>query len=167
MTNPAPNWTRIRRHYAAYQHAILSAPANVWAIDPYAWDHEAGIFLTPIEVGLWHDIRSEGAVMYPQYPVGPYFVDFASPVAKVAIECDGAAWHVGNEERDGIRQARIEALGWEVHRITGRECLKDFEEQIDPETGRSTWIAGSARTLIRDVCRRHGISTLDVVGRAE
>jgi hypothetical protein len=48
---------------------------------------------------------SVALVLYPQYPVGRYFVDFGNPVHKVAIECDGARWH--SYRRDGARSGRM------------------------------------------------------------
>jgi hypothetical protein len=150
-------WRRVREHYRRNLGAILRCPASEWALDIYAWDHDAGIRLTPIETSLWHDIRAEAAVLYPQFPVGRFFVDFANPVAKVAIECDGAKWH-SDPAKDTARQAEIEALGWTVYRISGRDCHTDFTEHENPDSGRIWREPGPARLLIREVCARHGIS---------
>lgn len=53
------DFPRIREHYRSLAADIAAGEA-----DPYAWC-EAGIELTPIEFGLWQDIRAEGAVFYP------------------------------------------------------------------------------------------------------
>jgi very-short-patch-repair endonuclease len=45
-------------------------------------------------------------------------VDFAYPVARIAIEIDGARFH--DERRDIDRQNTIESLGWRVLRFTAR-----------------------------------------------
>lgn len=97
--------------------------------DPYEaglWDH-----LTPIEEWLWQDIRSAGHMpMVMQYPVGPYFLDFANPRLKVAIEADGKAFH--DPAKDALRDAKLwNEFGWKVYRVSGREChriLPDPEE---------------------------------------
>lgn len=125
-------WNRIRKHYARNTPAILKAAANDWAIDPYAWN--GFIELTPIEQALWVDIRSLNAVFYPQYPVGNFFVDFANPVAKVVIECDGRAFHL-DKEKDADRDAILNSMGWVVFRFTGSECVKDRDEETgEPST---------------------------------
>lgn len=109
-----------RKFYEQHADAILGAKRNEWGIDPYLWD-EAGIQLSPIEAALWCDIRETEAVLYPQYPVGRFFVDFGNPVARIAIECDGKVWHQ-DKAKDAARQAEIEDMGWDVYRFTGAEC---------------------------------------------
>jgi len=115
------HWDLVRKFYAHYEPKILAAGANEWGMDTYAWDHEAKIVLTPIEASLWHDIRAADAVLYPQYPVDRFFVDFGNPIAKVAIECDGKTWHQ-DKAKDDVRQSLIEARGWTVYRFTGSQC---------------------------------------------
>lgn len=111
----------IRKHYAERAHLIVNA--SDWDLDPYEWDTpKSGIRLTPIEAAVWEELRNQDVVMYPQYPVGRYFVDFGNPVAKVAIECDGAAWHK-DVEKDSRRQSEIVSMGWRMYRIGGRDCL--------------------------------------------
>lgn len=143
------DWSRIRRFYDQYQLAIKAAGRNEWADgDAYLWDHRGGIQMTPIETWLWSDIRALDAVLYPQYPVGRYFVDFANPIAKVAIECDGAEWH-NDKAKDAARDAELEAMGWTVYRISGSDC----RTEQDQETGKS----GKAYLWLKDITGRHGI----------
>lgn len=145
-------FARVRAHYKRHHAAIMSSPDD-WFDDAYSWGHEACIVLTPIEQALWHDIRAERLVLYPQYPVGRFFVDFGNPVWQVAVECDGARWHV-DAEKDADRQQQIEALGWSVYRITGRDCMTDAEE-ADDDLGRTVVRAGAARRFIRNIAARH------------
>lgn len=147
-----PDFERIKRHYRDNLPAIVSGGANGWGIDPYAWDHEAGISMTPIERALWSDIRAVGLVMYPQFPVGRFFVDFGNPVAKVAIECDGAAWHQ-DKKRDEERQARIEAMGWTVYRLSGVECFADGQEVESP--GRVRFEPSNAARMLSAIRAQH------------
>lgn len=147
MTLLTNDFDAIRVHYGRWRKAILAAPKNEWGIDPYAWD-AAGFVLTPIEAALWHDIRSADAVFYPQYPVGRFFVDFGNPVARVAIECDGRAYHQ-DADRDKRRQREIEAMGWTVYRLTGSECRTDFDEAAMEN--------GAARKLIDRIVAAHGV----------
>lgn len=157
IANAQTSWDRARRHYEKHGVRILSTPADQWALDPYAWDFEAGLKLTPIEQSLWFDIQAESAVLYPQFPVGRYFVDFGNPVAKVAIECDGAAWHT-DKAKDEDRQQAIEALGWTVYRITGSDCNKVDAYSVD-DLGIDRVEFGPARLLMREIVRRHGIAS--------
>lgn len=157
-TDLTARFKRIRAFYAELHDAIMANGCE-WADgDAYAWDWQGRITLTPIERALWHDIRGEDCVMYPQYPVGRFFVDFGNPAARVAIECDGERWHT-DKARDAQRQAEIEAAGWTVYRISGRDCFTDFEETED-ENGGPLIKAGAARQLIRHVCRMHDIKRL-------
>lgn len=127
------DWNRIREHYRIRREKILAQPSYRWGIDPYAW-MSAGITMTPIENGVWHDIRCEGMVLYPQYPVGRFFVDYANPVARVAVECDGAAYHQ-DKEKDARRDRELSQMGWTVYRISGRDCLITYDEKDEDPNG--------------------------------
>lgn len=138
----------LREFYANANSEILQAQSNEWGIDPYEVDW-LKVF-TPIEYALWQDIRQEGLVMYPQYPVAGFFVDFANPRARVAIECDGAAYHT-DAAKDSARDTKLRSFGWSVYRITGRDCKTD----TDPETMQ----IGAARAFVRSICSRHTVSS--------
>lgn len=154
MINTPAYWQRIRAHYKQHAAAIEGS-AEHWGIDPYAWDHDAGIVMTPIESALWHDIRAEGAVLYPQYPVGRFFVDFASPAACVAIECDGAAFHT-DKAKDAARDAELVKAGWTVYRISGSECIKDTIV-TENEFGAPVVELSAARLLVRWIADTYSI----------
>jgi very-short-patch-repair endonuclease len=57
-----------------------------------------------------------------------YYVDFAIPKLKLAIECDGAAYHstVAQVRRDKKRQAEIEEQGWTFLRFSGSQIVTDM-----------------------------------------
>ena len=143
----------LRGFYKAAAPTIARRPAHQWAIDAYEVDW-LRVF-TPIEQALWYDIRLCGAVLYPQFPVGRYFVDFGHPVAKVAIECDGKI-HNEQLEADAERQAEIERAGWKVYRITGRGCFDAGRTWFDDE-GTERAEPSAAERLIREAIARHGI----------
>lgn len=143
------NWTRIRAHYQRTLPVILAGKKNEWAIDPYAWDSlESVIIFTPIEEWLWHEIRAVDVVMYPQFPVLSFFVDFASPKAKVAIECDGAAYH--DAAKDAERDEKLRAAGWIVYRISGADCRNG----VGFESGEHS----RARNFIKRIAASHNIA---------
>lgn len=141
------NWNAIRAFYRECQDDILEAGRNEWGIDPYLWSGAGIIHFTPIEAWLWHDIRAVDAVLYPQYPVGRFFMDFANPAAKVAIECDGAAYH--DPTKDAARDAGLIRLGWTVHRFPGWMCRQDSE----PETGEPS----ECYRRLQQIAEEHGI----------
>lgn len=149
-------WNQVRRHYAMFEADILAAPANEWAIDPYAWQFLAGVSMSPIEAAMWGEMRVEGVVFYPQYPVGRFFVDFGNPVARVAIECDGRAFHQ-DWAKDRARQDEIEAAGWRVYRLSGRACLQESLEVEDRETGEIVDDFSASRQLLRHLADTHGL----------
>lgn len=95
--------------------------------DPYFMDWE----FTPIEHNVWGDIRSLGLPLYPQVPALNYFLDFACPMLKIGVECDGKAWH--NHDLDKARDARLAAAGWMIFRIEGHECKRMVEPWIEYE----------------------------------
>src|SRR3990167_5100423 len=78
----------------------------------------------------WDDIRLIGAPLYPQFPVGPYFLDFADPVKKIAIEIDSAKFHL-DEQKDDRRQKEIESLGWKVYRFNWNDLLDVARWSLD------------------------------------
>ena len=121
----------IRDYYHAADRDIRRAGADEWGVSVYEADWIR--LFSPIEYALWHDIRNWNAILYPQYPVGRYFVDFGNPIARVAIECDGAKWHQDGQ-RDAVRQRAIEDLGWSVYRISGGDCKKDFDEETKEQS---------------------------------
>lgn len=136
----------IRGMYTDFHDDIAAAGPREWGVDPYIVDWPA--LFTAIEYALWCDIRAAGIVMYPQYPVLGYFVDFGNPCARVAIECDGRAYHQ-DRGADWKRQREIEAQGWTVYRITGRDCLSDF----DPDER----AFGESQKFIDRIARAHNL----------
>ena len=74
-----------------------------------------------LDVALAQQIQAEG-----------YRIDFAlwhgSDGQRVAVECDGHAFHDGDREaaeRDKARDRRLIVAGWQVLRFTGRELVRD------------------------------------------
>ena len=149
-----PNWNAIKAFYLRHQDKILRS-ASEWGVTPYSWEVDAGVTFTPIESAFWSDIRMEGAVLYPQYPVSRFFVDFANPVARVAIECDGKLFHT-DKEKDARRDEELTELGWTVYRFTGSECMKDTEYEED-EDGYEVVVLAPVRLALRNIVDIHRI----------
>jgi hypothetical protein len=155
----ANQWDRIRDHYDTHRAEIESTASNRWAIDPYAWCSDGLIEMSPIERMFWCDIRFEGVILYPQFPVVGYFVDFGNPVAKVAVECDGKEFH-RDADRDARRQRNIELAGWSVYRLSGKACLSCDEYEEDEYGVERVVKLASGRSLLREISAKHLVSML-------
>jgi very-short-patch-repair endonuclease len=142
----ASYWNNIRNFYKSVNPQIMAEKANIYAVDPYGVDVE----MTPIERMMWSDIRSLGAVFYPQYPLSGVFVDFANPVAKVAIECDGKSFH--NPIKDKFRDEKLVGLGWTIYRISGSDCVKDGVFIDDDK-----YELSPGEVLIKHIKKTHGV----------
>lgn len=81
----------------------------------------AGEFwMSPIEVKLYEAMSQEELSPIPQYCVEGYFVDFAFPRERLAVEADGAEYHKGaRRQRDRKRDWILRRSGWKVLRFYG------------------------------------------------
>jgi very-short-patch-repair endonuclease len=127
MDDPAMR-RRIRETYQVSMSEIISQYPRY---DPYFGFEWSAIF-TPIERNVWGDIRDLGLPMYPQFPVGPYFIDFADPVKKLGIEVDSRRYHQ-DWEQDHTREQALEQQG-------GRLSALQAETRMRSRT-RRTWSA--------------------------
>ncbi len=75
---------------------------------------------------LLRDRRISGAKFRRQYPIGPYFADFACISLKLVIEVDGDH-HAFQVEADARRTAAIEREGWRVVRFWANEVVQNPE----------------------------------------
>ncbi len=75
---------------------------------------------------LLRDRRIGGAKYRRQYPIGPYFADFACISLKLVIEVDGDH-HAFQVEADARRTAAIEREGWRVVRFWANEVVQNPE----------------------------------------
>jgi very-short-patch-repair endonuclease len=119
-----------------YSRANLR-PINGVPISPYSLRLPWMSLMSPIEDLVWGAIRFLGLPLYPQYPIGPYFADFADPERKLVIEVDSIRWHK-DLEKDARRDADMRKLGWMVVRIPSRMVYKNREDFTD-ENGNVDW----------------------------
>lgn len=152
-----PAWyEHFRQHYIDLWPAVKALPPDQWAMPPNAFEWNE--LMSPIELLVWGYIREEGVVLYPQHPVAGYFVDFGHPKVRVALECDGKAFHQ-DKAKDAARQRAIEAKGWTVYRLRGNECTVQYADRIDSETGEAYEPPSPAQELIRLLGREYGLSS--------
>lgn len=154
-------WRRLRVNYVLMTRRVAAGVDDWMTGDPYQIADWLMLF-TPIEEAAWQDIRSSGLPMWPQLPVGRFFLDFGNPVAKVALECDGAAWH--DPKKDAERDSWLEEHGWQVFRAPGWRCLRVMDrpgrwDEMDREE-REAWIekarAETLSGILREIRARFG-----------
>ena len=68
-----------------------------------------------------------------QYNVLSYWIDFAFPSIKLAVECDGERWHSTEEQiaKDKKRDEKLEAEGWTVMRLKEKEVINDVDKVVN------------------------------------
>lgn len=74
----------------------------------------------------WSKLHDHPSVMlYPEYPVGKYFLDFGNPALAIAVEIDGENYH--NKEADFQRDIALLRQGWIVFRVPAKELFWNAE----------------------------------------
>jgi very-short-patch-repair endonuclease len=84
-----------------------------------------GDFESPFEAAVAQHLASKGWTVHPQIGVSGFRVDLgivdpdAAGSYLAGVECDGATYHRGAtaRDRDRLRQAVLEGLGWRILRI--------------------------------------------------
>jgi very-short-patch-repair endonuclease len=82
------------------------------------------------EVALWREIKGNKLKVRfsRQIPIDQYIVDFYCKDLKLAIEVDGAIhFEEGHEEKDVIRQERLESLGVVVLRFSDLDVRNNLD----------------------------------------
>lgn len=135
-------WSILRQAYALQLPLILAAreKSDKNRVSPNFLDWD----FTPIEFNAWRDIRWLCLPLFPQFPVGNCFIDFADPYLKIGVELDGRDYH--SVEKDEPRDAKLWEQGWRIFRIPGRESLP---APIDPLNDRDAIAPGEPDVLYR------------------
>lgn len=116
--------------------------------------------LSPIEQIAWDSIReTSGIVLYPQYPLFNFFIDFANPILRVGLELDGKQFH--SLEKDQKRDLHLNRFGWKIFRTSGREANEIYlnnSELDEREIGGNEkkdaiehWIMNTSDGLIQSI----------------
>src|SRR5262249_54789743 len=82
----------------------------------------------PAEQLLWRALRNRalgGLKFRRQHPIGPYVVDFACVLCKVAVEAEGES-HLSSRRHDQKRTAFLESAGWRVLRYWNTEIFGEL-----------------------------------------
>ncbi|MFM1988031.1 MAG: hypothetical protein RJA99_988 [Pseudomonadota bacterium] len=121
------------------EFAIKGQQAIVEAAAPTGEDPDS-----PFERGVIHVLSDKGWTVHPQVGCSRYRIDIGvvdprAPGRYLAgIECDGATYHSGAtaRDRDRLRQAVLERLGWTIYRIWSTDWWLNPEQEIAKLTER-------------------------------
>jgi len=94
------------------------------------------------EVLLWKQLRNKQMMDYDfdrQKSIDNYIIDFFCDQLKLAIEIDGAS-HIDNEDKDKLRQQKIEEYGISFLRFSDLEVKKNIQNVLHTIKG---WIEES------------------------
>lgn len=139
---------KIRKAYREYGPVLSSG----FPLSPYDIGVDWITAFSPIEDNVWAAIRYLGLPLYPQFPVGQYFIDFADPYRKIGIEVDSKQWHK-DKVKDWKRQGEIEKEGWRIYRIPSwmtyknRENFQDENGVVDVKA----YVEESAEGFLHDI----------------
>ncbi len=103
-------------------------------------DERAGeVSLNAFEADVRDALEARGVKTRPQFGASRYRIDLVAmhpeksgrPV--LAIECDGASYHSSAtaRDRDRLRQAHLQRLGWRFHRIWSTDWFYHREQEIE------------------------------------
>ncbi len=97
------------------------------------------------EIALWREIKGKelGVSFSRQIPIDQFIVDFYCKDLQLAIEVDGSIhFEEGHQEKDALRQKRLESLGVTVIRFSNLDAknnldwvleeIKDKIKEIEP-----------------------------------
>jgi very-short-patch-repair endonuclease len=88
-------------------------------------------------------LQQKGYTVHPQVGCAGFFLDLAVVDAEtpgrylLGIECDGAAYHNARSarDRDRLRQAVLEGLNWDLHRIWSTDWFRNPARELDKVVG--------------------------------
>ncbi len=101
--------------YRRLQYEAAARPESKLVQTPYGQ-----VWMSPIEFKLYDAMLREKLNPLPQFCVEGYYVDFAFPDIRMAVEADGAAYHGDDRrQRDRKRDWILRKAGWTVKRFYG------------------------------------------------
>lgn len=124
---------RLLRSYMAFaQQGIVALQKELSYVDSLEFD-------SPFEEAVYAFLSDKGYEVITQVGCSGFRIDMAIKHPKhsgqfaIGIECDGATYHSSRtaRERDRLRQAVLEDMGWTIYRIWSTDWIKDprTEEQ--------------------------------------
>ena len=102
-------------------------------------EHAGEVGLNAFEADVRDALEARGIRTRPQFGASRYRIDLVAMHPKkpgrpvLAIECDGASYHSSAtaRDRDRLRQAHLQKLGWRFHRIWSIDWFYNREQEIE------------------------------------
>ncbi len=93
---------------------------------------------SPFEQEVGDELARRGLTIHRQVGCGGYLIDIAITDPQrggkylLGVECDGATYHSAAtaRDRDRLRQAVLEGLGWRLVRVWSSDWVRDREKQV-------------------------------------
>jgi very-short-patch-repair endonuclease len=148
-------FTRARRRVVVFSSMLAdqvqSSPTSSWgvrALKSYLHFAQTGVLEqamfsgrepdSDFEVEVADALRARGFDVVAQVGVAGYFIDLAVKHPQkvdsfiLGVECDGKSYHssVSARDRDRLRQAVLEDLGWSIHRIWSTDWFKQSSHEV-------------------------------------
>jgi very-short-patch-repair endonuclease len=90
--------------------------------------------MTMGEISLWRELKNKklGVRFSRQIPIDNYIVDFYCKELQLALEVDGSVHFIeGQQEKDTIRQNRLEYLGVRFIRFSDSDVKDNLNEVLE------------------------------------
>ena len=118
---------KLLRQYIDFAINGATAILGELTVDESLW------FDSPFEISVHEFLTTHGFDVATQVGCSGYRIDMAIKHPKydgrfaIGIECDGAMYHSARtaRERDRLRQAVLEDMGWKIYRIWSTDWIKD------------------------------------------
>ena len=117
---------------------IFYMKSSKWEVEPnnsneFAMGYELSKCESPIETRVCRALWANDIPVKSQYRVGSYRIDLAIPSIRLAIECDGKAFHStpAQKAHDRKRTAYLKRQGWKVIRFSGSQIVRDIGKVIN------------------------------------
>ena len=84
---------------------------------------------------MWSELRNRqlgGLKFAREFPIGPYFVDFACRARKIIVEIDGGTYSTNEQiAYDKAREAFLRAQGYRIYRAHNGEVCENLDGVCD------------------------------------
>ena len=127
-----------------------------------------GGYDSPFEEAVAGRLREKGWQVVPQVGVSRFRIDLGivDPDSQgdflVGVECDGATYHrsATARDRDKVRAAVLEGLGWNLLRVWSTDWFVDQEREIERLHAKLESILGKKRAIIEtEVLKANDLET--------
>ncbi|HEY8325744.1 MAG TPA: AAA domain-containing protein, partial [Ktedonobacterales bacterium] len=126
----------LRRYLTYAEKGVSALTPDPLAVDAMA---EQPVFDSPFEQAVYGALSARGLRLVTQVGCSGYRIDLAARDPEepdryvLGIECDGRSYHSSKtaRDRDRLRQAHLESLGWTIHRIWSSDWFANPEREIE------------------------------------